>query len=114
MSVASSVADAIALQDHLGLQRCVHMGESGGGPYAAATAALHPDRVQQVVLVAGLAATHGKDKAHLRRSLNAMDRFSLQMVRWPTGAAWALNRVVKLVVDVSAEREWTWCLPTLR
>ena len=97
MSVASVVDDARQLQDALGLATAVHVGESGGAPYAACFAATHPRRTAGLLLLAGLADTHGKDGARLRRGLNSMDRIGLN-----TGAvAGPLNRFVKLAADVS-------------
>jgi pimeloyl-ACP methyl ester carboxylesterase len=49
-AVASDVADVL---DHLGAERCVVAGWSGGGPHALATAALLPDRVAGVLTMAG-------------------------------------------------------------
>ena len=45
-SVASAAADAAALADHLGAERFVTIGWSGGGPHALACAALLPQRVE--------------------------------------------------------------------
>ena len=53
--VASAAADAAALADHLGAERFLTMGWSGGGPHALACAALLPDRVRAVVTIAGVA-----------------------------------------------------------
>jgi pimeloyl-ACP methyl ester carboxylesterase len=44
------VPDVIALLDHLGVDRAVLVGWSGGGPHALAVAALEPDRVTGVGL----------------------------------------------------------------
>lgn len=61
MSVHSVAADAAALMSELGLQAAVQVGESGGAPYAAAFAALHPERTQQVG--PALAVADGRGKA---------------------------------------------------
>jgi pimeloyl-ACP methyl ester carboxylesterase len=42
------------LLDHVGAERCVTLGWSGGGPHALASAALLPDRVAAVAVVAGI------------------------------------------------------------
>src|SRR5215470_14085661 len=42
-TVASVVDDVAALLDHLGADRCLTAGSSGGGPHALATAAGLPD-----------------------------------------------------------------------
>lgn len=54
-SVADAARDAVAILDHLGAERCVTAGWSGGGPHALATAALVPDRVAGVLCIAGIA-----------------------------------------------------------
>ncbi len=46
-------ADAAVLADHLGLEAFSVMGWSFGGPYAAAVAALLPERARSAALVAG-------------------------------------------------------------
>jgi pimeloyl-ACP methyl ester carboxylesterase len=57
--------DVSALVDHFGLRHFAVLGVSGGGPYAAACAALLPKRISQLVLVCTLAPldlfqnTHG-------------------------------------------------------
>ena len=52
--VADIAADFAALLDHLGAERSVTLGWSGGGPHALAVAALLPDRVAGVTLIAGV------------------------------------------------------------
>jgi pimeloyl-ACP methyl ester carboxylesterase len=54
-SVASAAADAAALADHLGAERFVTIGWSGGGPHALACAALLPERVPAAATIAGVA-----------------------------------------------------------
>jgi pimeloyl-ACP methyl ester carboxylesterase len=54
-SVADVATDVTALLDHLGVERCVTLGASGGGPHALATAALLPERVTGVLCLAGVA-----------------------------------------------------------
>lgn len=97
MTMQTVIDDARQLQDALGLPAAVHVGESGGAPYAACFAATHPRRCAALLLLAGLAATHGSDGARLRRGLNSMDRicFNIGAVAGP------LNRFIKLAADVS-------------
>ena len=52
--VADVVPDLEALLDHLGAERCVTLGWSGGGPHALAAAALLPGRVAGATSVAGV------------------------------------------------------------
>jgi pimeloyl-ACP methyl ester carboxylesterase len=54
-SVASAAADVAALADHLGHERFLAAGWSGGGPHALACAALLPDRVRAAASIAGVA-----------------------------------------------------------
>ena len=54
-TVADAAADAAALADHLGAERFLTMGWSGGGPHALACAALLPDRVRAAATIAGVA-----------------------------------------------------------
>lgn len=54
-TVADVAADVEALLDHLGVERCVTAGASGGGPHALATAALLPHRVSGALSIAGVA-----------------------------------------------------------
>jgi pimeloyl-ACP methyl ester carboxylesterase len=48
-TVADAAADTAALADHLGAERFLVAGWSGGGPTALACAALLPDRVRAIV-----------------------------------------------------------------
>lgn len=57
--VASVAADVVAVLDHLGIERCVTLGHSGGGAHALACAALAPDRVVAALSISGLAPYDG-------------------------------------------------------
>jgi pimeloyl-ACP methyl ester carboxylesterase len=54
-SVADVVPDMEQVLDHLGVERCVTAGLSGGGPHALAMAALLPQRVSGALVIAGVA-----------------------------------------------------------
>lgn len=54
-TVADVVPLTVALADHLGAERFVTLGWSGGGPHALATAALLPDRCAGALCLAGVA-----------------------------------------------------------
>ena len=54
-SVADDVDDVAAVLDHVGVDRCLMAGWSGGGPHALATGALLADRVRGVLCIAGVA-----------------------------------------------------------
>ena len=54
-SVADVVPDLEAVLDHVGAERCVTAGWSGGGPHALAMGALLPQRVAGVLSIAGVA-----------------------------------------------------------
>jgi pimeloyl-ACP methyl ester carboxylesterase len=58
-TVADVAADMAALLDHLGADRCLTGGGSGGGPHTLATGALLPDRVAAVVCVCGVRPYQG-------------------------------------------------------
>ncbi len=53
-TVADVAADIDAVLDHLGADRCLTGGGSGGGPHALATGALLPERVAAVLCVCGV------------------------------------------------------------
>ena len=57
--VADVAADVAAVLDHLGADRCLTGGGSGGGPHALATGALLPDRVAAVLCVCGVRPFEG-------------------------------------------------------
>jgi pimeloyl-ACP methyl ester carboxylesterase len=54
-SVSHAAADAAAIADHLGAERFLTAGWSGGGPHALACAALLPHRVSAAATIAGVA-----------------------------------------------------------
>ncbi|MET7399427.1 alpha/beta fold hydrolase [Dactylosporangium sp. NPDC005572] len=54
-SVADVAADVTAVLDHLGADRFVTLGWSGGGPHALACVALLPDRCAAAATLAGVA-----------------------------------------------------------
>jgi len=54
-TVADVAEDAVAVLDHLGVDRAFTMGASGGGPHALACAARIPDRILGTATVAGVA-----------------------------------------------------------
>ena len=54
-SVADVVDDARIVLDHVGAERAVTIGWSGGGPHALACAALLPDRIRAVATLASVA-----------------------------------------------------------
>ena len=54
-SVVDDTDDVAALLDHLGADRCLVAGWSGGGPHALASAARLPARVAGVLCIAGVA-----------------------------------------------------------
>ena len=54
-SVADVVDDARVVLDHVGAERALTIGWSGGGPHALACAALLPDRIRAVATLASIA-----------------------------------------------------------
>jgi pimeloyl-ACP methyl ester carboxylesterase len=53
-TVADVAEDVAAILDHIGADRCLVAGVSGGGPHTLATAALLPDRVAGALVIAGV------------------------------------------------------------
>ena len=53
-TVASCVKDVAAIADHLGAERFITIGWSGGGPHAIACAALLPERTAAAATLAGV------------------------------------------------------------
>ena len=53
-AVADIAADVTAVLDHIGAERCVTLGWSGGGPHALASAALLPGRVVAATTIASV------------------------------------------------------------
>ena len=70
-TTADGAQDVAALLDHLGVERARALGWSMGGQYALATAALLPERIDGVAVVAGCLPL---DDAATLAELNAMDR----------------------------------------
>lgn len=54
-TVADIAADVTAVLDHIGAERCVTLGWSGGGPHALASAALLPARVVAATTISSIA-----------------------------------------------------------
>ncbi|MDX6699047.1 MAG: hypothetical protein QOE65_2444 [Solirubrobacteraceae bacterium] len=73
-SVAGWAAQAAALADALGIERFAVSGWSGGGPYALACAAVLPERVTRVTVVACPAPPHDTPPGGALRELNLADR----------------------------------------
>jgi pimeloyl-ACP methyl ester carboxylesterase len=97
--VGDVATDTSAVLDHLGIDRCVVAGWSGGGPHALACGALIPDRVAGVLVIAGCAPypaegldwTSGMsdgDAAEAEAAINDSDR--LRRMIEPRGA-WYLS-----------------------
>jgi pimeloyl-ACP methyl ester carboxylesterase len=98
--VASAAADAAALADHVGIERFLTMGWSGGGPHALACAALLPERVRAAATIAGVAPYDAPDldwtagmgeSNQIEYPLAARDPYEL--LRWMRPQAEALGAV---------------------
>ena len=66
-SLGAYAADVAALADQLGLGQFSLFGVSGGGPYAAVTAALLAERVTALALVAPVGPIHGEADGEISR-----------------------------------------------
>lgn len=91
-SLLERARDLEALADHLGLERFAVSGWSAGGPHALACAALIPERVTRVIVMAGLAPLRGP--RDIRALGMATDRFLFRVApRSPRLAAAGLRPV---------------------
>src|SRR5262245_40220682 len=54
-TVGDDADDAVAVLDHLGIERAWIIGWSGGGPHALGFGAQHPERVRGIALIGGVA-----------------------------------------------------------
>lgn len=97
-SIASTAADAIALMDHLQLKQVAAFGCSGGGPYAAALAALYPDRVRSLVLMAPVGPTWGKHR-QLLKGMEGADKLQFRAVSWNLGLVWGMHAALRLMAN---------------
>jgi pimeloyl-ACP methyl ester carboxylesterase len=90
-------ADVAALADALGLERFAVMGWSAGGPYAAACAALQPERVTAAAL---LSSSVPIDVFGTTRGLTSDDRILLFLVRHaPAVASFLMKATIGNVPD---------------
>jgi pimeloyl-ACP methyl ester carboxylesterase len=64
-SIADVADDARVVLDHVGAERAVTIGWSGGGPHALACAALLPDRIRSVATLASVAPYPADGLDHL-------------------------------------------------
>lgn len=74
-------ADVLATADHLGIDRFLVVGWSGGGPYALACAAAAPDRVRAAGVLAGVDRL-GHLHPRAVKSLGGLRGFSFDPGRW--------------------------------
>lgn len=86
--------DVAALADHLGLDRFGALGWSAGGPYAVGCAAFLPDRVSQLVVVAGVGPL---DTPEAVAALNPTDRRLTRLSQRRPAAARAVFRTSGLM-----------------
>lgn len=115
-AVAGVVDDVRAVLDRLGIDRCVTLGHSGGGPRALAAAALLPDRVLRAAAVsspappdaagldrfAGMAAAAAREQAAA-----AIGREALTAVLEDDG----FDPAVFTAADLAAlDGAWSWFL----
>lgn len=104
LSLQSFAADLGSLLDGLHLGPVAVAGESGGGPYAAAAAALlGPTRVDQLHLIAALGPLAG-DGALSVATLAGFDRWSIICTRRRGLGAlgWLMHRAARWLVRVRA------------
>jgi pimeloyl-ACP methyl ester carboxylesterase len=78
-SVADIAPDAAAIADHLGAERFLTGGQSGGGPHALATGALLPDRVLAVLSVCSVKPYVGQPDFLEGMGADNIEEFSLAL-----------------------------------
>ncbi|WP_172797077.1 alpha/beta fold hydrolase [Devriesea agamarum] len=71
-----AVPDALELLDRLGMRRAAMVGYSGGAPYALACAALAPERVAGLALI----APAERVQVPMRQAPRGLSRFALRML----------------------------------
>lgn len=71
--------DVTALADHLGLDRFVVAGASGGGPYSAVCARALPERVTAAVILAGVGPMQAP---HATKGMSAQNKLLFLASRW--------------------------------
>lgn len=74
-SFESYANDVTQLIDHLGLQKVIHIGTSGGGPYACACAVYQPQSTAALGLVASMTHCTGPGSQQLLEGMDWFDRF---------------------------------------
>ena len=107
-SLAAFAADIGVLADRLGMVRFAVMGVSGGGPYAAALAALLPDRITAIAMVSPVGPIAGESDPEI----GAFHRFCFgPLARRPrairgvfTGFRWLLNASPRLGLGIAMAR----------
>ena len=93
-SMSQWPGDVCALASHLGVGSFDVLGVSGGGPYAAACAALIPDRLSSVLMVCSVAPC---DMPHATDGMVRLNRWLLLFAR---KAPWLAEKVSKLCLWV--------------
>jgi pimeloyl-ACP methyl ester carboxylesterase len=78
-TVADVAADVAAIADHLGADRFLTGGQSGGGPHALATGALLPDRVLAVLAVCSIKPYAGQPDFLDGMGADNIEEFSLAL-----------------------------------
>ncbi|GBF99651.1 hypothetical protein Rsub_12588 [Raphidocelis subcapitata] len=96
-----AVADDVEqLMDALGMESAMQIGTSGGGPYAAATAALlGPRRAPAVVLIASMTHLRGPGSGELLRGMEPFQRACFRFMEY--APAWLVRYGLAVCVAVS-------------
>lgn len=90
-SLVRYASDIAELLDHLGLDRVVTAGESGGGPHALALARALPHRLHAAFVIAGLGPAH---EPSVR---NGMKRYNRGLITLAQRAPWLLRLQMRLL-----------------
>jgi pimeloyl-ACP methyl ester carboxylesterase len=99
--------DVAEAADHLRIERFAVLGESGGGPYAAACARKIPQRLTRAAIVSGWGPV---DKAEARAGLPWLSRFTLALWRrvplFAYLTMWYLALVARWVPRLAVRMAW--------
>lgn len=79
---ASYADDVAELISHLDLPKVIHIGTSGGGPYACACASLQPQTTAALGLVASMTHCVGPESQYLVQGMDWLDRFGTSCVAY--------------------------------
>ena len=102
-TVADVAADMAAIADHLGAERFLTGGQSGGGPHALATGALLPDRVLAVLAVCSVKPYVGQPDFLEGMGADNIEEFGLALAGRGGAAARSSRSSARGILEADAE-----------